>query len=1364
MKRKNSHRSRTSRHRNLRLESLERRFVLDGSLTIVQDIQSADELQQLLLKEATDQWEHLFGLEIQRAFGNTTIHSRLDFNRDFAALDENVIAHTDGEYLYVISGQSKLTIVDIRDPAAMKGMGSLELKGNARELYVLGDRLVVIADDSMSWDPIPMRGIYVPQWDPRQSITVYDISDRAQPEFVSRTVVDGSFIAARAEGDSIYLAIGSDIHIPQPVLTCETPVFPEARTFGPEYFQDIITFVACRYETREDYLARMSDTILEDVLPHSLTERHDQTTSRGFLVEAENIYRDDAKLGQLVSTVVIDVQAGTVDSAGVLTSSNSSSNFAHITPEHVYVAVIYQDHTHLRRSNRIHQFTIGDDVQLTASARLSSLIETPFAMDEWNGHFRVASNDSGTVSTVYALDTETLDVVGHLTIPGRWETVHFLDSQAYLLSHGRGNDDLVIDLSDPAKPVQRDNLDLSLPSSALIPVGGEYLIDVGRDRDLANGVELNPLVSLLNIQDLDSVELVDREKVGIEREDWITALAGRDSVQYFPAHLILAVAYQTRLNRPIFDTVLDDVILPGPGLLDSLDWNKIANYLPKDLDGKIERVLREISSGKSIEDIVDGLPQETRELIEKGIEGLPADLKAAAKRLLGEGEGRSANLTRPIDKSGLSVFQIDPAAENPIEILGTISHEKGIRHSFVVGDVLFAISSDTVTAHDVDDPSQQVGKYYFGRISFDDTQVVDVDRGRAVLDVLKNDRVPESAKIVRVSEPKLGGTATISEDGRSIIYIPPARNTLDAAGVINRSIKDDSFEYSVELEDGTRGQATVHVRLVREQPGDKMARLAVADLAKRLEIDPSRIEIVRVEAHRWPDGCLGIHRPDAACTLAIVPGFFVRLKALDKDYVYHTDSESRVELVEGARPDPDPGVVPDVFRVAHDSAETKLDVLANDFPGITFIKAPQITAVSETRAGGTVKIGEHGLLLLYTPPANFVGEDHFRYMVDNGPSGRVTVHVVGREDPQVPDDDQRPLIKVDLEFTDEAGAAIRRVEIGQTFYVNVFVDDLRRDGNGVFGGYVDIEFDPALAQSVGEIEFNRTYPNGKSGEVSDGLIDELGAFTDSIPTLGNERQLLVRVPLEAAAEGVLKLASNPADNRPAHEMTLFGLNLPVEPEHVLYGDAAVQIVNGYHNEDEPTDVNGDLSVTPIDVLNVINVINESGAGELRTTMKHFLSREGRSSAAHAAKMFYDVNRDRHVTSIDALGVVNRLNSDSVKLAARLRNQGNDSANDTSDNGRGLVDNGNLPNDLGQGDRNDENGTDENGRTRTTTNTPAQNDTDEYRRKLERGIPTNAANGRGEGESSADEADVVDDLCNHHHSLNSIDGFFADLGL
>lgn len=65
------------------------------------------------------------------------------------------------------------------------------------------------------------------------------------------------------------------------------------------------------------------------------------------------------------------------------------------------------------------------------------------------------------------------------------------------------------------------------------------------------------------------------------------------------------------------------------------------------------------------------------------------------------------------------------------------------------------------------------------------------------------------------------------------------------------------------------------------------AAAAVADLAARLGVDPSGVEVVSVESVIWPDGSLGCPQPGMAYTQVQVDGALITLDAGGRMYAYH---------------------------------------------------------------------------------------------------------------------------------------------------------------------------------------------------------------------------------------------------------------------------------------------------------------------------------------------------------------------------------------------------------------------------------------------------------------------------------------------
>jgi hypothetical protein len=62
---------------------------------------------------------------------------------------------------------------------------------------------------------------------------------------------------------------------------------------------------------------------------------------------------------------------------------------------------------------------------------------------------------------------------------------------------------------------------------------------------------------------------------------------------------------------------------------------------------------------------------------------------------------------------------------------------------------------------------------------------------------------------------------------------------------------------------------------------------AVADLANRLDLHPSAIEVVSIADVTWSDGSIGCPQPGMAYTQALVPGSLIILAFEGTTYEYH---------------------------------------------------------------------------------------------------------------------------------------------------------------------------------------------------------------------------------------------------------------------------------------------------------------------------------------------------------------------------------------------------------------------------------------------------------------------------------------------
>jgi len=93
----------------------------------------------------------------------------------------------------------------------------------------------------------------------------------------------------------------------------------------------------------------------------------------------------------------------------------------------------------------------------------------------------------------------------------------------------------------------------------------------------------------------------------------------------------------------------------------------------------------------------------------------------------------------------------------------------------------------------------------------------------------------------------------------------------------------------------------------------------------------------------------------------------------------------------------------------------------------------------------------------------------------------------------------------------------------------------------------------------------------------------------------------------------------------------------LEDRYMMAGD----FISPYHNLFTPTDVNNDGFVAPIDALVVINELNSRGSYNLLNRA----AASGAEGEQASQPKYYDVNNDGYLTPLDALTVINKLNAE-----------------------------------------------------------------------------------------------------------------------
>ncbi len=152
------------------------------------------------------------------------------------------------------------------------------------------------------------------------------------------------------------------------------------------------------------------------------------------------------------------------------------------------------------------------------------------------------------------------------------------------------------------------------------------------------------------------------------------------------------------------------------------------------------------------------------------------------------------------------------------------------------------------------------------------------------------------------------------------------------------------------------------------------------------------------------------------------------------------------------------------------------------------------------------------------------------------------------------------LARVTLKSTDAAGVPISSINAGQPFYLEAWVSDQRITPLGVAAAYLDANYPSALISVAGPISAGADFPHFATGQTTTaGLIDEAGAGRTTTLPDGQEHRLW-RIPMLATARGTATFTADPADNMPAGQFLLFGLDGPLDGSvNVQYVGAVLRI-------------------------------------------------------------------------------------------------------------------------------------------------------------------------------------------------------------
>jgi inhibitor of cysteine peptidase len=461
-------------------------------------------------------------------------------NIQVEGVDEADIVKTDGEYIYIVSGNN-VTIVKAYPAEEAKVVSKITVNGTIMGMFVNGDKLAVfvneysiyilyggvtVLEDSVGVEPpevdsstmdeglaVDEEGVEEPvnvtrpqeptnsnesvddsgvdepkivgpikYEPPTTSIQVYDISDKENPVLTRDFTIDGNYFDSRMIGDYVYV-----------VATMYT-VFTETEVALPriqsENSTDVIPATDIYYSNYSDTSYTFTTIIALNIQHDAQEPKHETIVLGGtsaIYVSQNNIYltfpdyswREDETMKTIIQRVKIDQQTITFEATG----------------------------------------------------EVPGYLLNQFSMDESNDHFRIAT-------TVYSYNWRTFDVSDtsknnvyilnmNLNIVGKLEdlapgeqiySTRFIGNRLYMVTFRNIDPLFVIDLSDPTSPTVLGQLKVTGYSGYLHPYDETHIIGIGKETEYEakdnfswyQGVK----ISLFDVSDVSNPVEVAKYEIG----------------------------------------------------------------------------------------------------------------------------------------------------------------------------------------------------------------------------------------------------------------------------------------------------------------------------------------------------------------------------------------------------------------------------------------------------------------------------------------------------------------------------------------------------------------------------------------------------------------------------------------------------------------------------------------------------------------------------------------------------------------------------------------------------------------------------------------------------------------------------------
>lgn len=368
-------------------------------------------------------------------------------------VDESDIAKTDGSWLYLQTG-SRIKIIDVRGDE-MKEAGTISVSGagNLLEMYVEGDILCLITEQSETDMGEETEDVY--RFDTKQvtELQTYDISNRSKPVQIGSVTQDGTYKTSRKIGDVVYLFTHTGIDRP---ALAETDAAKSAGSWIPLINGEAVS-ADCIYISEDAYDALLVSSVN--------VKQPEQVVDKMMILNAYvDIY---------VSREALYLYSGSYSENGMYTT--------------------------------VAKFSMKDGkMDGVGACTAKGELYDSFAIHEQNGKLRLLMTDWVNNENGLYLFDENLEMTGKLEGLAKGEQIYaarYFGDTAYFVTYRNTDPLFAVDLSDEKNPKVLSELKITGFSEYLHFWGEDKLLGIGYETDPDSGERKGIKLTMFDISD-----------------------------------------------------------------------------------------------------------------------------------------------------------------------------------------------------------------------------------------------------------------------------------------------------------------------------------------------------------------------------------------------------------------------------------------------------------------------------------------------------------------------------------------------------------------------------------------------------------------------------------------------------------------------------------------------------------------------------------------------------------------------------------------------------------------------------------------------------------------------------------------------